>query len=101
MREREREREGERERDQQGIEPLYRPRYWTSVEEKRITKSGWFRGKECKNETVVFVPATSGSELKKRYQKTIQKAKVKVEVVKVLGTSVKRKVHRSEMFMSI
>ena len=39
-----------------------------------------FRGKEGKNETVVFVPTTTGSELKKRYQKTIEKAKVKVAV---------------------
>ena len=62
------------EKDQQGIEPLYRPRDWRSVEraeEKRVKKNEWFRGKEGKNETVVFVPATPGSELKKRYQKII------------------------------
>ena len=91
------------EKDRQGIEPLYRPRDWRSVEraeEKRVKKNEWFRGKEGKNETVVFVPATPGSELKKRYQKTIEKAKVKVAVVEVPGTSVKRKVQRSDPFRS-
>ena len=48
------------------------------------------------NETVVFIPVTTGSELKKRCLKTIQRAKVKVAVMEVPGTSVKRKVQRSD-----
>ena len=52
------------------------------------------------NETVVFIPVTTGSELKKRCLKTIQRAKVKVAVIEVPGTSVKRKVQRSDPFYS-
>ena len=66
-----------------------------TAEVKRLKKTKRFRMKEGKNETVVFVPATQGSELKKRYLKTIQKAKLKVAVVKV-----KRKVQRSDPFKS-
>ena len=82
------------ERDKQEIESLlYRPKDWRSVEraeEKRVKKSELFHGKEGKNETVLFVPATSESELKKRYQKTVQKGTV-------LGISVKRKVQKSDL----
>ena len=45
------------EKDQQGIYPLYRPRDWRGVEraeEKRVIKNEWFRGKEGKDNTVVF-----------------------------------------------
>ena len=88
-------------RDQQGEEPMYRPRNWKRVERaeaRRMKKSEWFRGKGGKNESVIFVPATPGSELKKRYLDTIQKAEVEIAVAEVPGSTAKSRVQRSDPF---
>ena len=69
------------EKDEQGEKPLYRPRGWKMVERarcRRAKKGDWFKGGKQKNETVIFVPATPGGELRKRYQKLISDAKVKI-----------------------
>lgn len=60
------------EKDVKGEEPLYRPMNWKRVEraKSRRTKRGeWFKGGGQGNETVIFVPATPGSELKRRHEK--------------------------------
>ena len=88
-------------KDEQGEEPLYRPREWRMVERaksRRAKKGEWFRGGKQKNETVIFVPATPGGELKKRYQKLISDAKVKVAVAEVPGASIKRRLQKSDPF---
>ena len=62
-------------KDQQGEEPMYRTRDWKKVERAKARikkKREWFKGAEGKNESVIFVPATPGSELKKRYMETIK-----------------------------
>ena len=90
-------------KDQQGEEPLYRPREWRKVErakERRTKKGEWFRGADGKNETVVFVPATPRGELRRRFLQTIKRAKVKVAVAEVPGRSVKRRLQRSDPFRS-
>ena len=88
------------EKDVSGVEPLYRPRGWNKVERARKRRSGkteWFRGK-AKNESVVFVPATPGSELKRRYTNLIEGSGVKLAVAEVPGTSLKSKLQRSDPF---
>ena len=88
------------EKDVSGVEPLYMPRGWNRVERARKRRSGkteWFRGK-AKNVSVVFVPATPGSELKRRYLNLIEGSGVKLAVKEVPGTSLKRKLQRSDPF---
>ena len=90
-----------REKDERGEVPMYRPRNWNKEEreeEKKRKKSNWFRGKEGKNESVLFVPATPGGELKKKYQEVIGAAEVKIAVVEVPGTTMKRKLQKSDPF---
>ena len=89
------------EKDEQGEEPLYRPRGWKMVERarcRRAKKGDWFKGGKQKNETVIFVPATPGGELRKRYQKLISDTKVKVAVAEVPGASIKKRLQKSDPF---
>ena len=58
----------------------------------------WFKGGEKNNETVIFVPATPGGELKRRYQKVIEDTKVRVAVAEVPGSNLKRMIQRSDPF---
>ena len=56
-------------RDASGEGHLYRQREWNRVgraKARRAKKNEWLRGGRAGNESVVFVPATPGSELKKR-----------------------------------
>ena len=90
------------EKDANGTEPLYRPREWKKVErarKRRSRRTEWFRGggKE-KKESVIFVPATPGGELKRRYEKVIEEADVKIGVTEVPGTSLKMKLQVSDPF---
>ena len=82
-------------------EPLYRPREWNKVgraKARRVKKSEWFKGDKATNESVVFVPATPGSELKKRYMSAIAKAGVRIGVAEVPGTNLKRRLQKSDPF---
>ena len=65
----------------------------------RSRRTEWFRGggKE-KKESVIFVPATPGGELKRRYEKVIEEADVKIGVTEVPGTSLKMKLQVSDPF---
>ena len=85
-------------KDAEGIEPMYRPREWNKEsreKEKRAKKENWF--KEGGAETVIFVPNTPGSELKKRYMKAIKNSDVKtVKVVEGTGRSIKNMLQRSD-----
>ena len=45
----------------------------------------------------MFVPATPGSELKKRYTKMIERSGINVAVAEVPGTTLKRKLQRSDI----
>ena len=46
------------------------------------------------NETVIFIPATPDSELRKRYMRVIQKSGVKVAVAEVPGTTLKQSLQK-------
>ena len=90
-----------REKDESGEEPMYRPREWKAVERarcRRAKKEDWFRGGEKNNESVIFVPATPGSVLKRRYQEVLKKAKVRMAVAEVPGESIKRRLQKSDPF---
>ena len=89
------------ERDASGEEPLYRPREWNRVERAkawRAKKTDWFKGGKTGNESVVFVPATPGSEMKRRYLSVIAKAGMRIGVVEVPGMNLKRRLQRSDPF---
>ena len=56
---------------------------------RRAKKGDWFKGGDQGNESVVFVPAMPGSELRRRrYQKVIKDAKV----------SIKKRIQKSDPF---
>ena len=80
---------------------MYRPREWKKderIRDKRAKKRDWFRGKDGDKEAVIFIPATPGSELQKRFKKVIKEAKVGIAVVELAGTSMKRRLQRSDPF---
>ena len=74
------------EKDENNIEPLYRNRNYKRserVEDKRTKKAKWYKGKE-QNETVIFIPATLRSELKRIMKEVIDRAEVKIVIVCLL-----------------
>ena len=90
-----------REREEEGIEPMHRPRDWMRDERmknKRRKKRNWFRGKGGNKESVIFIPATPGSVLKKRYEKVISQAKMQIAVVETPGDTLKKRLQRSDPF---
>ena len=83
-------------KDAEGIEPMYRPKDWnreTREEDKQKKRENWF--KRGGAETVIFVPNTPNSELKKRYQKEIHEAGIKVKVVETTVRSLESILQRS------
>jgi len=92
------------EKDEKGLVPMYRPRGWKRVErirDKRVKKRDWFRGKDGDKEAVIFVPATPGSKLQKRFKRVIQEAKIKIATVEVPGASMKKRLQRSDPFREV
>ena len=89
------------ERDAKGEQPLYRPKGWRKIERtetKRSKRNNWFRGNENTNETVIFIPATPGGDLRKRFTTAIAEAGAKISVAEIPGTSLKRRLQRSDPF---
>ena len=59
--------------DEKGIKPIYRNKEWKEKNnwsrKKILKKENWWKGKnEIKNKSVIFVPATPGSELIKMFK---------------------------------
>jgi len=88
-------------KDNEGTEPMYRPKTWRKAErftEKRNKSENWFkRGQE---ESVLFVPATPKSELKKLYEEVIKKSKLEIKVAERGGTSLVHKLKRNDALES-
>ena len=83
-------------KDAQGIQPMYRDKRWhmeEREESKRMKKSGWFRKGGFRS--VMFIPATPNSRLKKQYEAIIKESKIPIRVVERSGTTVKQKLQRS------
>ena len=72
--------------DASGETPLYRPREWRKLDrarEKRRKHEIWY--KRGGFDTLIFVPATPGSQLKHRYMREIKETGFKVRVVEQSG----------------
>ena len=63
---------------------------------ERKRRDNWFRKGDF--DTVVFVPATPGSQLKRRYVKEIKATEFKIKVVEQSGTTLKAVLQRSDPF---
>ena len=86
-------------KDQSGEVPLYRPKEWKTKErqnKKRQKKKTWY--KEGGYNSVIFVPATPKSELKKMLDENVKDSGIKIKVVEKAGTNVKRILQRSDPF---
>ena len=74
--------------DTSGEQPLYSPREWKCLEwaqERWEKQEKWYR--KGSFDTVIFVPATPGSQLKERYVKEIKRAGFKIRVVEQSGVT--------------
>ena len=61
------------------------PKGWKRVEHakgRRTKRIDWFKGKKG-NESVIFIPATPQGELRRRFVKAIEEAKVRIGVAVV------------------
>ena len=82
-----------------GRKPVYRKREWKRNERRRekIRKSkNWY--KKGGEESVLFVTATPGSELKNKLQKEIKKSKFKIKVVEKSGNKIIRLLQKNNPF---
>ena len=87
------------EKDRNGEQPLYRPRHWKRTERrkrKRAQKENWYR--KGGNKTVIFVPSTPHSQLKKKYQDIVEKTGLKVKIVEKSGKTLKSIIQKSNPF---
>ena len=74
---------------------LHRPKEWRRGEreqEKMRRRSDWY--KKSGNEAVIFVPATIGSQLKRRYHREIRQQGFKIKVVEKAGVASKSLLQR-------
>ncbi|PFX15321.1 Transposon Ty3-G Gag-Pol polyprotein [Stylophora pistillata] len=85
--------------ERKGERPLHRPKEWRKVErekEKSERKSNWY--KRGGNESVIFVPATPNSRLRKEYQTEIKQQGFNIKVVEKAGIAIKRLLQKSDPF---
>ena len=88
-------------KDREGIQPMYRNKNWrkeSREKDKRNKKTQWFRKGGYRS--VVFIPCTPGSVLKRKYDEIIRKSKIPIKVVERSGTTIKSKVQKSNPFAS-
>ena len=88
-----------KQKDADGVEPMYRPRDWNRQSRenmKKCKKESWFKTGGA--ETVIFIPNTPGSVLKKRYMEEVGKSGLKVKVVEGTGRSIKNILQKSDPF---
>ena len=85
--------------ERNGKRPMHRPRGWKRNErrkEKKKKAREWY--KTGGNESVLFVTATPGSELKELLQKEIAKSKFKIKVVEKAGKKLVRLLQKNNPF---
>ena len=78
---------------------MYRPRQWRRVErtqEKRKKQDTWY--KKGGYDSVIFVPATSKSILKQRYEREVRRIGLNIKILEQSGVTLKRKLQRSNPF---
>ena len=82
-----------------GVRPMYRLRSWNYVErekKKREKRANWYR--KGGYQSVLFIPATPGSVLKKKCEAEIRNSMFKIRVVEKAGRSLKDMVQKSDPF---
>ena len=95
--------------DEKGIKPVYRNKEWKEKNnwsrKKILKKENWWKGKnEIKNKSVIFVPATPGSELIKMFkevekeQRKENKNTMNFEIIEQTGLSLERIFQNSNPF---
>ena len=88
-----------KEKERLGIRPKNRLKTWRRQEreiEKARKKKDWY--KEGGFDSVLFVPSTPGSQLKRSYQKEIAKSGLRIKVIERTGTTLKNKLQVSNPF---
>ena len=91
--------EAKKEEGASGGTPLYRPRGWRRCERRRERekkKKDWF--KKGNKESVMFIPATPNSELRKKLQEEVDQKGFKIKVVEKSGTRLVRLLQRNDPF---
>ena len=79
--------------------PMYRKKTWKRKERernKRTKKTGWYKRGGYKS--IIFVPATPSSALKKRYEKILKESELGIKVVERSGTKLKHLLQRNNPF---
>jgi len=87
------------EEDCKGLKPMYRPRNFQESERKegkKRKKKSWYEKGGYKS--VIFIPSTPQSILKKRYEEEIKKTDIQIKVIEQAGTPLKRILQRSNPF---
>lgn len=82
-----------------GLRPINRPKEWKQDERtknKEMKKRSWYRVGGF--DSVLFVPSTPGSTLKRMYRKVIKKSGIRIRVVERTGSTLKSKLQRSNPF---
>ena len=91
--------ESKKEEERSGRTPLYRPRQWRRSERRRERekkKKEWFR--KGNKESVMFIPATPDSELRKKLQEEVDRKGFKIRVVEKSGTKLVRFLQSNDPF---
>ena len=87
------------------VKPMYRSKEWKSNErqrEKRRKKSNWYKNKKGNTyKSVLFVPATPNSELKKIYEEEVKQSGLGIKIVERAGVQVKNLLQKSYPFQHI
>ena len=79
--------------------PMYRPKEWRQNErrkKKEEKRASWYR--KGNYFSVIFVPATPESSLKRSLDEDVKKSGLRIRIVQKSGMSVKRVLQRSDPF---
>ena len=85
-----------------GERPIHRPRTWKAeerAEAKVEKKKVWYQNGG--HASVIFIPTTPGSALKKTLQQEIDKSEFKIKVVEKIGKTVKQHLQTSDPFRGL
>ena len=91
--------ESKKEEERDGGTPLYRPREWRRSERRRERekkRKEWFR--KGNKESVMFIPATPDSELRKKLQEEVDRKGFRIKVVEKSGTRLVRLLQNNDPF---
>lgn len=86
-------------KEKDGERPIHRPKDWNkeqrNKEKKQKTKI-WYKTGGA--ESVIFVPYTPNSELKKRYERRIKETNIKIKIMEKPGRSLKSLIQKPDPF---